>query len=338
MVEFSPALFVLIVFSASWLATGAILLIAHRRSFLAVPNERSSHSIPTPFGGGIAIVLALVAAWLFFGMNDSSDLTHINYVIMVTGGLAILSFVDDIRELPVNFRLAVQIAAIAFILSTIPAPISFFGGYLSPAWDNIMAGLIWLWFINLFNFMDGIDGIAGVELISLGGGVAIIASLVSLTPMYFWLSLTIFAATLGFLWWNWQPAKIFLGDAGSIPLGFFLGWLLLMLAAKGQGAAAIILPLYYLTDATVTLIKRAVRKEKIWHAHKEHFYQRAVQRGLSHRHVSIVVMIANAGLIGCAVLSTIYPPWLPLHGAVIITALLLLYLKNQTPSMFGRSS
>ncbi|MGY8990337.1 MAG: MraY family glycosyltransferase, partial [Rhodospirillales bacterium] len=161
---------------------------------------------------------------------------------------------------------------------------------------------------------------------------------VSLNPMFLWLGLTILASAVGFLWWNWQPAKIFLGDVGSISLGFFLGWLLLILAAEGQWAAALILPLYYLTDTTVTLIKRAVRGEKIWHAHNEHFYQRAVQRGLSHRHVSIVVMIANAGLIGSAILSALFQPWIPLLGAAIITVLLLLYLKNKSPTMFGKPS
>ena len=338
MVELSPALFYFVVFVASWLGTGVILLIAHRRSLLAVPNDRSSHSIPTPFGGGIVIILALIAAWQFADMGQSGGLTSIGYVLAVTGGIALFSFIDDVRELPVSFRLAIQIGAIVFILNASPSPLNYFGGILPPAWDNIAAGLIWLWFINLFNFMDGIDGIAGIELISLGSGIAIIAVIAELNADYFWLSLTISAAAFGFLWWNWQPAKIFLGDVGSVPLGFFLGWLLLMLAAEGQWAAALILPLYYLADTTITLVRRALHGEKFWRAHNQHYYQRAVQRGLSHRHVTIVVAIANTGLIGCAILSTIYQPWLPLIGGAIITALLLLYLKNKIPTIFGKSS
>jgi UDP-N-acetylmuramyl pentapeptide phosphotransferase/UDP-N-acetylglucosamine-1-phosphate transferase len=334
----SPAFFTLIVFLASWLGTGAILLVAHSRTLLALPNERSSHTTPTPFGGGIVIVLALVAVWYFNRADITDNAYPVSFVIALTVAIAILSFADDIRELPIYLRLLTQAAAIAFVLYMTPAPVSFFGGVLPPELDNVAAGVLWLWFINLFNFMDGIDGITGVELISIGGGITIIALIVSLNPMFLWLGLTILASAVGFLWWNWQPAKIFLGDVGSISLGFFLGWLLLILAAEGQWAAALILPLYYLTDTTVTLIKRAVRGEKIWHAHNEHFYQRAVQRGLSHRHVSIVVMIANAGLIGSAILSALFQPWIPLLGAAIITVLLLLYLKNKSPTMFGKPS
>ena len=334
----SPAVFSLIVFLASWLGTGAILLLAHRRSMLALPNERSSHSAPTPFGGGIVIVLALVAMWHFISAGITDDSHRIGYVIAATGGIAVLSFADDIRNLPASVRLIAQIAAIAFILNATSSSVTFFGGILPPLWDTIAAGLLWLWFINLFNFMDGIDGIAGVEAISLGGGVAVIVVLASLNPMFFWLGLTILAATLGFLWWNWQPAKIFLGDVGSVSLGFFLGWLLLMLAAEGQWTAAIILPLYYLADATITLICRVLRGEKVWQAHNEHFYQRAVQRGLSHRHVSIMVLFANIGLVGCAILSVLYQPWLPLLGAVMITLLLLFYLAKQSPKAHGAAT
>jgi UDP-N-acetylmuramyl pentapeptide phosphotransferase/UDP-N-acetylglucosamine-1-phosphate transferase len=217
--------------------------------------------------------------------------------------------------LPITIRLAVQIFAVTYVLQATPASVVYFGGFLPPVWDLLFAGILWLWFINLFNFMDGIDGIAGVETISIGCGISGVVLLAGLSPALGWLSLIFISATIGFLWWNWHPAKIFLGDVGSIPLGFIFGWLLLMLAAEGQWPAAVILSLYYLTDATLTLLSRALRGQKIWQAHKKHFYQRAVQRGLSHAHVSTVVLIGNAGLIFCR--KPMPPPPVFTNGPVI---------------------
>ncbi|MEL0105587.1 MAG: glycosyltransferase family 4 protein [Rhodospirillaceae bacterium] len=330
-------IFLFIVLLASWLGTGAVLYVARRRKILAHPNERSSHAIPTPTGGGLAVIVISIMAWHLIS-NNAGTPYHFAALIVATVGIAAMSFVDDLRSLPITIRLAVQIFAVTYVLQATPASVVYFGGFLPPVWDLLFAGILWLWFINLFNFMDGIDGIAGVETISIGCGISGVVLLAGLSPALGWLSLIFISATIGFLWWNWHPAKIFLGDVGSIPLGFIFGWLLLMLAAEGQWPAAVILSLYYLTDATLTLLSRALRGQKIWQAHKKHFYQRAVQRGLSHAHVSTVVLIGNAGLIFCAMFSVIYQPWLPLLGAAVITALLLAYLKFQRPKAAGDAS
>jgi UDP-N-acetylmuramyl pentapeptide phosphotransferase/UDP-N-acetylglucosamine-1-phosphate transferase len=132
---------------------------------------------------------------------------------------------------------------------------------------------------------------------------------------------SIAAAALGFLPWNWHPARLFLGDVGSVALGFLLGWLLLRLAAEGQWAAAVILPLYYLSDATLTLTRRTLRGEKPWQAHREHFYQRAVAAGLSHAAVVRAVGVANAGLIALAVMATAGCAIVALAGGCAIVAL-----------------
>jgi UDP-N-acetylmuramyl pentapeptide phosphotransferase/UDP-N-acetylglucosamine-1-phosphate transferase len=175
--------------------------------------------------------------------------------------------------------------------------------------------LLWAGFLNFFNFMDGIDGISGIESAALGTGAFLIAWLSPHESLPMVGPLTIAAAALGFLVWNWAPARLFMGDVGSIPLGYFLGWFLLFLAVKGYWAPALILPLYYLGDAGITLLKRLVRGEKIWRAHKEHFYQRAVAgmqtKGLTrlyaHRRVSSVIAVGNTGLIGMAVWSLTTP-------------------------------
>ncbi|MEQ8194752.1 MAG: glycosyl transferase, partial [Rhodospirillales bacterium] len=189
------------------------------------------------------------------------------------------------------------------------------------------------------NFMDGIDGIAGVETASLGGGIVAVVLLAATDPALAWIGVTLIAGALGFLWWNWHPAKIFLGDTGSVPLGFVLGWLLLTLAAEGQWAAAFILPLYYLADATLTLFRRALRGEKFWQAHREHFYQRAAQRGLGHAHVSLAILAGNVGLIALAAWAATGKTWQPLLGAAAVTVIMLLYLSaGPAPSATRREA
>jgi UDP-N-acetylmuramyl pentapeptide phosphotransferase/UDP-N-acetylglucosamine-1-phosphate transferase len=138
------------------------------------------------------------------------------------------------------------------------------------------------------------------------------------------------AAALGFLVWNWHPAKIFLGDSGSVPLGYLLGWLLLSAASHGHWAAALILPAYYLTDASITLVRRALRGERLWEAHRQHFYQKAVQGGAGHARVASLILLANAILVLLAWLSETHR--LPaLLGAAAAVALLLTLLAG-----FGR--
>jgi len=157
--------------------------------------------------------------------------------------------------------------------------------------------------------------------------VALIVALAPASGLAPDLGLTLAAAALGFLVWNWPPAKIFLGDVGSVPLGFLLGWLLLKLAAGGDWAAALILPLYYLADATITLARRAIRGERVWRAHRQHYYQRAVQGGRSHARVSAGIGATNLMLVALAVLS-LTQPWIALGLAGLVTALLLGWLSR----------
>jgi UDP-N-acetylmuramyl pentapeptide phosphotransferase/UDP-N-acetylglucosamine-1-phosphate transferase len=191
----------------------------------------------------------------------------------------------------------------------------------------VVTALGWLWFVNLYNFMDGIDGITGIETASLGVGIALVAALSGVPSALAPLGLACAAAGLGFLVWNWHPARIFLGDSGSVPLGLLLGGLLVQLAVAGQLAAALILPAYYLADATITLGKRAARGEKVWQAHRQHFYQRAVQGGKRHDQVVKAIAAGNLLLVGCAVLATMGQVVLGLAVAVVVVAGLLALLQ-----------
>lgn len=221
-----------------------------------------------------------------------------------------------------------QAAAVAVALIAVPPPGPYFGGLLPGPFDTVAAALLWVWYINLFNFMDGIDGLSGVEAATTGAGVAVVATLAGLGSVLPAFGLTLAVAVLGFLWWNWQPARIFLGDVGSVPLGFVIGWLLLTTAAHGQAAAAVIVALYYLADATLTLARRALRREKIWRPHREHFYQQAVREGASHARVSTSVLIVDGLLIGLAAAAALGWEEAALAGAVLLVAALLIFLKG----------
>ncbi len=306
------------VLTATVAATGLVLKLLRRHAIFDRPNERSSHTELTPRGGGIAVIAVLVVAWGL--LAPAADRGEIYTVVLALLFLAGVSWVDDLRSLSPGIRLLAQLAAILPALYWMSEKTSIFQGIIPAPFDLILAGLIWVWFINLFNFMDGIDGISGVEAASIGGGIALLAVYrpdAGVDPL---LAATVSAAAVGFLCWNWHPAKIFLGDVGSVPLGFLLGWLLLNLASGGAWAAAAILPLYYLADATITLARRALRGEMIWQAHREHFYQRAVRNGRSHAAVSLGVALCNVILVGLAMLSMTWP-WAALTAAAVFALL-----------------
>jgi UDP-N-acetylmuramyl pentapeptide phosphotransferase/UDP-N-acetylglucosamine-1-phosphate transferase len=285
-------------------ATGSVLPQLRRRAILDRPNARSSHDAPTPRGGGIAVIGVLLLSFLAIFAGQAAE-WGLLAIIGIAAVLAAVSWRDDLAGLSPALRLAVQALAVAGGLAVLPGAGAVCQGLLPPWLDLVASGLVWLWFVNLYNFMDGIDGITGVETTCIGGGIALTAFLfpgagaagASL------LGAAIAGAGLGFLAWNWHKAKIFLGDVGSVPLGYLIGWLLLSLAATTFWATALILPLYYLTDATWTLLRRLARGEQIWQAHREHAYQRAVQRGLSHAAVAQRILLTDLVLVAMAILA-----------------------------------
>ncbi len=310
---------------ASALATGALRRQLQQRSILDHPNERSSHERPTPRGGGLAVVPIILVAWaLHAGVPVTGERA---VVIFGAAALALLSWVDDLRSLPASIRLIGQTAVVAAALYLLDGLGPVFQGLLPPLMDKIVAAAAWIWFINLFNFMDGIDGISGVEAISVGGGLAALALMSPEAAPAPWYGLAVAAAMFGFLIWNWHPARIFLGDVGSVPIGFLLGFLLLTAAASGYWAPALILPLYYLADATITLVRRGLRGEKVWRAHREHFYQKSVQRGRSHAVTCGAIAAANAVLIALA-LTAVSAPALSLIGAAAVVSVLLFWMQS----------
>lgn len=304
----------------SYMATGMVLGYLRRNAILDLPNERSSHTVPTPRGGGWGIMATLLPAFALIGWIIGS-FDRIGPVLAAAAGLIAVSWMDDRRSRPALFRLAAQIAAVAVGLTALPGHDLVFQGWL-PLWaDRLAAGFCWLWFVNLFNFMDGIDGLAGSEAASIGAGLALVSVMAGLGFVPLWLALATVGAALGFLGWNWHPARVFMGDVGSVPLGYLLGWLLLGAAGAGEWAAALLVPLYFLADATFTLLRRLAAGKRIWQPHREHIYQRAVQAGRSHSGVVLRVLVANACLVALAAAS-VTVGWVALvPGALVVLAL-----------------
>jgi len=283
----------------SSLATRALIPILRRHDVLDCPNERSSHDVPTPRGGGIAVVGMVLLAWLVL-RHAGRVSPAILGISLGTVLLTIVCGIDDLRNLSPATRLAAQSVAVAVGLYALPATDNGLQAWLGQVVYFAATGLLWIWWVNLFNFMDGIDGLASSEAAAIGGGLLLFAAFGSGTdPAMAVLGAAILGGALGFLVWNWSPAQIFLGDIGSVPLGYLTGFLLIDAAARGHWKIALILPLYFLADATITLLHRLMLGERVWQPHRQHYYQQAVRRGLGHAAVVRRVIAADLLLIGC---------------------------------------
>lgn len=297
-----------------WWGIGRLLPLLERRQVVDHPNERSSHKTAKPRGAGSVVLAVVLPACAIIVLLAPAPVLGLpagpGFWILLAGalGLGAVSWLDDLRGLPPLPRFLVQIAAVTAVLLFWPANLLVFQGLLPLGLDRLAAGLAWLWFVNLYNFMDGIDGITGTETACVGLGLFLVALIAGSSLSGAIMPLVFVAAMAGFLPWNWEPSKIFLGDVGSVPLGYLLGWLLLVAAAQGQWAAALILPAYYLADATWTLGRRTLRVAKFWQPHREHLYQRAVRGGRSHAAVCRTILVANLGLIGAAALAAAGQP------------------------------
>jgi len=307
----------------AWSLVGIFTLVMSSWRRLEEPNERSMHSRPVPAGAGIGIVATALLLWPWW--HTRTDPFHLA-LLAGCAGLGLLSLVDDHWRLSPALRFGAQAAVVAACLLALPTaerlvPI------LPLILERTLLALAWLWFINLFNFMDGIDGLAGSEAVAVAIGYLAVVAFAGLDDPFWRLALVIAASAGGYLFWNWHPAMVFMGDAGSIPLGFLLGWLMLDLALAGEWAAGLILPLYFVADATLTLVQRARRGETPWRAHRQHFYQRAVLGGATPSGVVWRVGAANAVLVVLALFSVHHP--LPaLAAAVGLVCALLAHLSG----------
>ncbi|MEO7363523.1 MAG: glycosyltransferase family 4 protein [Gemmatimonadaceae bacterium] len=297
-----PLLCTSVAFVLSLWLTGWFRSYALRAGLLDVPNARSSHVGPTPRGGGVAIVVAVQA--MLPALAIVGEVEWRTVLGLMTSGLiaAAIGYADDRAQVGLPVRLGAQFAAAACIVGFLGfAPvISVFGLSASFAWIAAVFTLLYLvWMLNLTNFMDGIDGLASAETISISVGtvVCVVAVAVKGTDNSVAAAVSIAtllaAATAGFLYWNWAPAKIFMGDAGSGFVGISLGALALVAGYVDSTLlwSSVILAGVFIVDATVTLFRRIARREKFYNAHRSHAYQHAAQRWGHTRVTTAVIMI-----------------------------------------------
>ncbi|MFJ3521365.1 glycosyltransferase family 4 protein [Pseudomonas sp. NPDC090203] len=270
---------------------------ALHKSLLDIPNGRSSHTVPTPRGGGVAIVVSYLGALV--ALYGSGELGFSIFMALFGAGLLIaaLGFLDDHGHVAARWRLAGHFLASAWglfwmgglpviTLFTVPVNLGLIG--------DVLAAVYLVWLLNLYNFMDGIDGIASVEAVCVCLGVAVIYA-VSDQLSHIWLPILLAAAVSGFLIWNFPPARIFMGDAGSGFLGMILGILSIQAATISSQLlwSWLILLGVFIVDATFTLIRRLIRGDKVYEAHRSHAYQFASRRFGRHLPVTSAVGVIN---------------------------------------------
>jgi UDP-N-acetylmuramyl pentapeptide phosphotransferase/UDP-N-acetylglucosamine-1-phosphate transferase len=306
------------------------LLLRHA---LAKPNARSSHRTPTPQGAGIAVLGATLAV---AGTIAAFADTVVNIPVAIFAAtllVAVVGFADDVKSIPVLPRLMLQAVAVGAILFTASSDLRISPS--CPLW--IERALLWLaglWFLNLVNFMDGLDWMTVAEVVPITGAMIVLGVFGEFPVSAAIVAAALCGAMVGFAPFNRPVATVFLGDVGSLPIGLLLGWCLLQLAWHQQLAAALLLPLYYLTDATVTLLRRLGRREPFWAAHRSHFYQRATDNGFTVLRVVSEVFALNVALallaIGSILTQSALMETLLLIAGGVATALLIYRFSRRT--------
>jgi Fuc2NAc and GlcNAc transferase len=293
----------------------------HRAQMLDIPNHRSSHAVPVPRGGGMAIVGTVLAGTLLLGATGT--VTPQLLAAIVPGGLAValVGWIDDKSHVRASVRAAVHILAALWAVVLLGGlPVLHLGDtqLVLGGFGSVLAVAGIVWFLNLFNFMDGIDGLAASQAVLIclvGGGLAYSAGNHNGGAVYMLLA----GAAGGFLLWNWPPARIFMGDVGS----GFLGYALAVLSVAGERSGSVPMTAWIILvgvfgfDATVTLVRRLLRRERLYEPHRRHAYQRAVISGLSHQTVTLAAAALTALLGASAILVATRPS---LTAAVTLAA------------------
>lgn len=312
----------------SYLGTGLIRRLAIARSWLDVPNQRSSHSAPTPRGGGIAIATVFVVACGAGTLLGWIPRTLASALILGGVPIALIGWIDDRWNTSVRVRMVVHMAAATYavwVLRGLPELRLGSATIAMGAFGFVLAVVFVVWCVNLYNFMDGIDGIAGAEAVCvalIGGACATSAPGVTL------MAYVLAGCSLGFLFWNWEPARIFLGDVGSGFLGYVIATLALA-SERGNGLPLVLWVVLlgaFAFDATLTLIRRRLRGERLSTPHKRHAYQRLVASGLAHRRVVGSLMALNVLLGGLTVIAWRHPSLLALMLMIATLSLVVVYL------------
>jgi Fuc2NAc and GlcNAc transferase len=289
---------VLLPLLASIAFTGLLRRYALAARLLDIPNARSSHSVPTPRGGGVAIVIVFLLGIITSSLFELLAISTLWAFLGAGAWIAVVGFIDDHQHIPARWRLLAHFIGAAWGLFWLGLPTLSLFGIDFTMLGYVLAAFYLVWMLNLYNFMDGIDGLASIEAITVClGGILLLALDLGVTNDYglTLLLVLLLMAVAGFLMWNFPPAKIFMGDAGSGFLGITLGLFSIQAAhtAPPFFCSWLILLGVFIVDATWTLIKRFLRGEKVYEAHRSHAYQFATRHYASHKTVSLAVAAIN---------------------------------------------
>ncbi len=314
--------------SGAALATAALISVSAkwlRRYALARPNARSSHAEPTPQGAGAPVVLVTAAASVTTFVCLGLPIGPLLIVVLSALALAFVGAIDDIKVLQPTPRLVVQIAAATAVVVALPEDLRLLGP-LPVLVEQVVLTLAIVWFVNLVNFMDGIDWITVAEVVPITATLVLLGALETVPMTVPIVALALGGSILGFAPFNRPVARLFLGDVGSLPIGLVLTWLLILTAGSDHLVTALLAPLYYLADATLTLGSRLTRRERVWQAHRSHYYQRATTNGFTVLEVVARIWMVNLALGALAIVAALAGRGIEvgcLAGGVILVAWLL---------------
>jgi UDP-N-acetylmuramyl pentapeptide phosphotransferase/UDP-N-acetylglucosamine-1-phosphate transferase len=297
-----------VVWLAALLACSLLILVLTpvlRNAAMAALTHRSSHAKPTPQWGGLAITSATLGVTLLALYGFGADARSGTLIVCLAAlMLLVLGAVDDLFHVEPKVKLIAQAVAVGLMLAALPDDLRALP--FLPLWLEraiLLVGAVW--FVNLVNFMDGIDWMMVAEVVPLTAGVVIIGALGALPPVALVVALALNGAMLGFAPFNRPVARLFMGDMGSLPIGLLLAWLLILVAGSGYLAAALLLPLYFVADTGLTIVRRARAGERLWVAHRTHFYQRARDNGFTNMQIVGRVLAVNIGLVFLAAASVV---------------------------------
>ena len=304
-----------------------------------IPKKRSNHKVLKPKGAGILLTLTIFFSLLFLMIVDSIEFSPWIFLLPLMLLISIFSFLDDVKNISSTLKLSVHCVVILISIGFLDNQITDFCLNLKTNYNfvfklevleiliKIMIFILWLWITNLVNFMDGIDGITSLQVCFFSLLIVCLSLINVLSSDYSYIGLVVFSVFLGFLYWNKPPSKIFLGDSGSVAIGFFIGGVYILSLLNTEGFIPLtIIMLYYFADSTFTIIRRAFHKKNVFEAHSDHYYQRKVRSGFSHAQVLNSLLLFNIVLF---ILSVLYFNF-PIFSIVlsVLTVLVFIYWLN----------
>lgn len=315
------------------LLTRYFAILFESKNIVDKPSKRRAHSKITPRGGGVAIVISFALCFLIFDYCTHGSFMCSAYLLLPLCLVAAISLLDDIGYVPIIYRLCAHFIASALVVYFFLWPRTLLHNELPIHLDFAISFIGLATFLNIYNFLDGIDGITASESIHLSITILILCLLrydvIAHVDLVIGISTLVCASSIAFIYYNWHPAKVFLGDVGSISLGLLLGLALLLVASSGSRlfVACFIACLYYIADGGLTILIRLMNGEKIWLPHLKHFFQKAVRKGMSHQEVATKIAVCNFSLM-CLSINSLYFPALSIIIAILIIVMILIHFSE----------